>query len=140
MKIDGFKEALELLKNLDTESRKRIMLDMAKQDPALVEALKSHLISFNDLMALTPMMMRDLMNEVDPYTLGVALRTEDPSIAEKLKTMMSKNNAADLDEGKNEGLKPLSEVQKTQSEVLDKINQLADQGKIVLKGDGEELV
>ncbi len=138
MKLNGFKEALELLKNLDTESRNRIMLDMAKKDPALVAALKSKLISFEDLKNLTPAMMKDLLSTVDPYTLGVALRTEDNEIAEKLKTMMSKNNAQDLDDGKNQGLKSLTEVQKIQNEVLDKINKLVDQGKIIIKNDDSD--
>jgi flagellar motor switch protein FliG len=140
MKIDGFKEALELLKNLDTESRQRIMMDMAKQNPELVEQLKSHLVSFDDLIYMTASMMRDLLAVVDPLTLGISLRTEDPKIAIKLKSLMSKNNADELEEGMSQGLKPLSEVQKIQSEVMDKINTLVSQGKIVLSADGEEYV
>jgi flagellar motor switch protein FliG len=137
VKVDGFKEALEMLKGLDTKTRSRILEDMAIKDPELVEALRSQLINLKDLVNLTPLMMRDLLSAIDPYTLGIALRTEDDSIAAKLITMMSKNMASELEEGRSEGLKPLSEVQKVQAEVLDKINSLAEQGKLVLKDDDE---
>jgi flagellar motor switch protein FliG len=52
-KIDGFKQAIQMLQGLDLASQQSLLAELARRDPEMAIKLKQNLITFDDLEFLT---------------------------------------------------------------------------------------
>lgn len=136
-RIDGFKAAVEMLQGLNLSEQQALIAEMARKDPEMAVKLKAAIITFDDLIKLTPAMMSDFLKVVKPETLGLALRGASIELQNHLTKMVSRNIKEDIDfvlKGKPQAL---SEVMKAQDEIMLKVRELIDQGKVVLSGNDE---
>lgn len=137
-RIDGFKAAVELLQELDGAAQQELLADIARQDPERAIQLKSALTTFDDLQYITAAMMSKLWPETHVQDWGLALRGSSIEVKNKVLSMMSKNNRADLEELLNGKPKALSEVMEAQKRIMDVVLELKAKGEIVLSKSKSE--
>ena len=62
----GMKAAIELLSSLNPTEQKKLLSKIAESEPKMAAKLRELMFSFNDLVYLTPTMLRDLLKSVSP--------------------------------------------------------------------------
>ena len=135
----GVKEAAKMLMGLGGEARKNLLEEIQKRDPKMAEQLKSNLVSIEDIQFLTPGMLVALLREVDMELFGVALRTVDQDIVDKILNQLSTNMRLEINEGRKGKPMPVSKVEEAQEKVLEILKKKIEQGHIVIDKD-EKLV
>jgi flagellar motor switch protein FliG len=134
-KIDGFKQAIEMLQGLDLATQQTVLSDIARKDPELAIKLKQNMVTFDDLQYLTMAMMKRLLQDIDLDTLGLALRGANKETVNHLLGMFSTNMKRDIEDVLKGRPRPLSEVMDAQKKIMDVVLKLRDKGEIVLSKD-----
>ena len=117
-KIDGLKQAAEMLQHLDLEAQQRLLADIARQDPELSIKLKQSLVTFDDLQFLTTAMMKTLLQHISLDDLGLALRGSSKEVSDHLLSMFSKNMRLDIEDVLKGKPRPLSDVMEAQKRIM----------------------
>jgi len=141
--IGGVEPIADMLNLMDKASEKNIMTRVEEKDPELAEEIRKLMFVFEDLIFVDDKGIQALLKEVDQQQLVIALKTAPEEIKAKLFKNMS-NRAATLLQEDLEALGPtkLSDVEKSQSEVVKKCKDLEAAGKaFIARGkDGDALV
>lgn len=141
--LGGVEPIADMLNLMDKNSEKNIMSRVEEKDPELAEEIRKLMFVFEDLVHVDDRGIQSLLKEVDNQKLVVALKTANDEIKAKLFKNMS-NRAATLLMEDLEALGPtkLSDVEKAQSEIVQKCKDLEAQGKAFISrgGDGDALV
>lgn len=137
-RIDGFKEAVEMLQGLDLASQQSLIAQIARKDPEMAIKLKQNLCTFDDLQFLTTSMMRRLLQEISLDTLGLAMRGANKELVEHLLAMFSNNMKNDVEDILKGKPRPLSEVLDAQKKIMEVVLRLRDKGEIILSKDKSE--
>lgn len=138
IKIDGFKQAIEMLQGLDLASQQTLLADIARKDPEMAIKLKQSLVTFDDLQYLTVSMMKRLLQDIDLDVLGLALRGANKETADHLLNMFSTNMKRDIEDILKGKPRALSEVLEAQKKIMDVVLRLRDKGEIILSKDKSE--
>lgn len=136
----GVKEAAKMLQGLGPGAARALLDDIRKKDPKMAEQLEANLISMEDLQYLTPSMLVGLLRDVNLETFGLALRTLEKEIVDKLMGMVSTGIRLDIEDGLKGKPRRVSEVNEAQAKVLEVLKEKIDKGHIVINPDGDELV
>lgn len=137
-KIDGFKQAIEMLQGLDLAAQQSLIADIARKDPEMAIKLKQNLITFDDLQYLTVAMMKRLLQDIDLDVLGLALRGANKNLSEHLLNMFSTNMRRDVEDILKGKPRPLNDVLEAQKKIMDVVIRLRDNGEIILSKDKSE--
>lgn len=141
--LGGVEPIADMLNLMDKNSEKNIMSRVEEKDPELAEEIKKLMFVFEDLVYVDDRGLQALLKEVDQQKLVVALKTGPEEVKAKLFKNMS-NRASTLLMEDLEALGPtkLSDVEKAQSEIVQKCKDLEQQGKAFISrgGDGDALV
>ena len=137
-KIDGLKQAIEMLQGLDLASQQSLIAEIARKDPEMAIKLKQNLVTFDDLQFLTVSMMKRLLQDIDLNILGLALRGANKETVNHLLSMFSTNMKNDVEDILNGKPRPLSEVMEAQKKIMDVVHRLRDKGEIILSKDKSE--
>ena len=137
-KIDGLKQAVEMLQGLDLAAQQAVIADIARKDPEMAIKLKKNLVTFDDLQYLTVSMMKRLLQDVSIDTLGLALRGCSREVSDHLLEMFSTGMKRDIDDILKGKPRPLSEVLEAQSKIMEVVMKLREKGEIVLSKDKSE--
>lgn len=141
--LGGVEPIADMLNLMDKNSEKNIMSRVEEKDPELAEEIRKLMFVFEDLVFVDDKGIQTLLKEVDNQKLVIALKTSPEEVKEKLFRNMS-NRAAGLLMEDLEALGPtkLSDVEKAQSEIVQKCKELESQGKVFISrgGDGDTLV
>ena len=137
-KIDGFKQAIEMLQGLDLAAQQTLIAEIARRDPEMAIKLKQNLVTFDDLQYLTVTMMKRLLQDIKIDDLGLALRGANKETAEHLLGMFSTNMKRDIEDYLKGKPRPLSEVMEAQKRIMDVVLKLRDRGEIILSKDKSE--
>jgi flagellar motor switch protein FliG len=137
-KIDGIKQAVEMLQGLDLAAQQDILADIARRDPEMAIKLKKKLVTFDDLQYLTVSMMKRLLQDVSLDDLGLALRGCSKEVSSHLLNMFSTGMKRDIDEILKGKPRPLSEVMQAQRKIMDVVMKLREKGEIVLSKEKSE--
>jgi flagellar motor switch protein FliG len=137
-KIDGIKQAIEMLQGLDLAAQQSVLADIARQDPEMAIKLKSNLVTFDDLQYLTVSMMKRLLQDVTVDDLGLALRGSSKEVSDHILGMFSTGMKRDIDDVLKGRPRPLSEVMDAQRKIMDVVLKLKEKGEIVLSKDKSE--
>lgn len=137
-KIDGLKQAVEMLQGLDLSAQQTIIAEIARRDPEMAIKLKQNLVTFDDLQYLTVTMMKRLLQDIDLDVLGLALRGANKDLSEHLLNMFSKNMRRDVEDILKGKPRPLSEVLDAQNKIMDVVHRLREKGEIVLSKEKSE--
>jgi flagellar motor switch protein FliG len=141
--LGGVEPIADMLNLMDKNSEKNIMARVDEKDPELAEEIRKLMFVFEDLVFVDDKGIQALLKEVDNQKLVIALKTAPEEIKGKLFRNMS-NRAATLLQEDLDALGPtkLSDVEKAQSEIVQKCKELEAQGKVFISrgGDGDALV
>lgn len=141
--LGGVEPIADMLNLMDKNSEKNIMSRVEEKDPELAEEIRKLMFVFEDLVYVDDRGIQALLKEVDQQKLVVALKTGPEEVKAKLFKNMS-NRAATLLMEDLDALGPtkLSDVEKAQSEIVQKCKELEQQGKAFISrgGDGDALV
>lgn len=137
-KIDGLKQAAEMLQHLDLEAQQRLLADIARQDPELSIKLKQSLVTFDDLQFLTTTMMKTLLQHISLDDLGLALRGSSKEVSEHLLSMFSKNMRLDIEDVLKGKPRPLTDVMEAQKRIMAVVIKLVESGEIILSKNKSE--
>lgn len=138
IKIDGLKQAIEMLQGLDLAAQQSLIAEIARKDPEMAIKLKQNLVTFDDLKYLTVAMMKRLLQDIDLDVLGLALRGANKEVTDHLLNMFSTNMKRDVEDYLKGKPRPLSEVLEAQKKIMDVVIRLRDKGEIVLSKDKSE--
>lgn len=139
-RIDGFKQAIEMLQGLDLAQQQSLLADIARKDPELAVRLKQSLVTFDDLQYLTVSMMKRLLQDIDTDTLGLALRGANKELTEHLLNMFSTNMRRDIEDILKGKPRPLSDVLEAQKKIMDVVLKLKEKGELVLSKEKDRYV
>jgi len=134
----GLKEALNLLRGLDLAARERILIQMAKTDPELVEVLRHQFITFEDFKYLTPLMLHELIKTATPERVGTALRLAPREIQNFVLQNVTAGMRTTLQEILQGPPLPVTQVQEAYQKLMDITEQMAKEGKIIIDPSGQE--
>jgi flagellar motor switch protein FliG len=137
-KIDGFKQAVEMLQGLDLAAQQSLIADIARKDPELAIRLKQNMVTFDDLQFLTVAMLKTLLQHVDIETLGLALRGASKELTDHLLGMFSSGMKRDIEDVLRGRPRPLQEVLDAQRKIMDVVLKLRESGQIILSKDKSE--
>lgn len=137
-KIDGIKQAIEMLQGLDLSAQQSVLADIARQDPEMAIKLKANLVTFDDLQYLTTSMMKRLLQDITIDDLGLALRGSSREVTTHIQSMFSKGMNRDIDDVLKGRPRPLSDVMDAQKKIMDVVLKLIDKGEIILSKDKSE--
>lgn len=137
-KIDGFKQAIEMLQGLDLAAQQSLIAEIARKDPEMAIKLKQSLVTFDDLQYITVSMMKRLLQDIDLDVLGLALRGANKETVNHLLGMFSTNMKRDIEDILKGKPRPLSEVMEAQKKIMDVVLRLRDKGEIILSKDKSE--
>lgn len=140
-KIDGFKQAIEMLQGLNLDQQQSVLADIARKDPEMAVRLKQNLVTFDDLRYLTVSMMKRLLQDISLDDLGLALRGASKELTEHLMEMFSSGMKRDINDVLMGKPRPLTDVMEAQKKIMDVVMKLREKGEIVLsKEKSEKLV
>jgi flagellar motor switch protein FliG len=137
-KIDGLKQAVEMLQGLDLAAQQSVLADIARRNPEMAVKLKQNLVTFDDLQYLTIAMMKRLLQDVSLDDLGLALRGCSKEVSNHLLSMFSTGMKRDIDDILKGKPRPLNEVMEAQRRIMDVVLRLREKGEIVLSKDKSE--
>lgn len=141
--LGGVEPIADMLNLMDKNSEKNIMGRVEEKDPELAEEIRKLMFVFEDLVYVDDKGIQSLLKEVDQQKLVTALKTAPEEIRAKLFKNMS-NRAATLLQEDLDAMGPtkLSDVEKSQAEIVQKCKELEAQGKAFISrgGDGDALV
>jgi flagellar motor switch protein FliG len=128
----GVKEAAKMLMGLGTEAQKKLLEEIRLRDPKMAEQLESNLVSIEDIQYLTSGMLVSLLREINLERFGLALRTVNPVIVDKLMQQLSTGLRLDIEDGLKGKPRAVSEIQAAQAEVVQLLQTKIQQGHIVI--------
>lgn len=138
----GFKAVADLLNRLNAEESKKILETIEDGQPELALAIRNLMFTFEDLIAVPPATIREIVSGVDKRQLALALRgAKDDLRAQIFKAMSSR--AVEMLKEDMEVLGPVRsrEVAAAQQEILSLARRLEAEGKVILKLEsGDEML
>lgn len=132
--INGFEQALVLLRGLDDAGRERILAGILAQDPALAARLRSELVSFADLIGLEMRELQELVRAAPERTMCLALRGAPQPMLDRLKTSLPARHWDLLQEMiRTLGPRSLAQIEQARAEVLRIAQELESQGRLLIR-------
>ncbi len=139
--VGGTKAVADIMGRLDKAMEGSIMGKLSEKNADLAEAIRSLMFVFDDLVKVDDRGIQELMKEVSKEELPVALRGAGQEVRDKfLKNMSSRAAETFLEDMEARGPVKISEVEKAQQNILKLCRKLETEGRIVIAGEGEELV
>ena len=142
-KLGGVEPIADVLNLMDKNYERNIISKVEEKDPELADEIRKLMFVFEDLIYVDDRGIQALLKEVDQQKLVVALKTAPQEVKAKLFKNMSTRAASLLNEDlESLGPTKLSEVERAQSEIVQKCKDLEAAGKAFIQrgGDGEQLV
>ena len=138
----GFKAVADLLNRLNAEESKKILETIEEGQPELALSIRNLMFTFEDLVTVPPITIREIVSGVDKRQLALALRgAKDELRAQIFKSMSTR--AVEMLKEDMEVLGPVRsrEVAQAQQEILNLARRLEAEGKVVLKMEtGDEML
>jgi flagellar motor switch protein FliG len=136
-KVGGVEKVVEVFGHLDRSREKQILDSLDVLNPPLAEIIRKHLFTFEDIFTLDERSIQMIMREVSTETLTLSLKTCTDELKEKIFRNIS-SRAAELIKEDLEVMGPvrLSDVEKSQSEIVKVASKLEEEGTIVIAGRG----
>ena len=138
----GVRAVAEMLNRLDSSSSHEILDDIQQQDANLVETIRHLMFTFEDLLLIDPMGLKEVLAKVDRKILTVALKGTSEQLRNQVLSCMSQRGADMLREDMDAlGPIKIKEVQGAQQQIIAIVRKLEADGVLSLKGTvGEQYV
>ncbi|MFN0085845.1 MAG: flagellar motor switch protein FliG [Blastocatellia bacterium] len=136
--VGGIRSVAELCNRLDREVSRKLLEEIEGVQPDLALEIRNRMLTFDDLLLLDDIGIRELLQRVDKKVLTLALKGTAPELQNRIYSNMS-SRAVDLMKEELEfmGQVKLKDVTGAQREIIDVLRELDEQGVISIAG-GEE--
>ncbi|MBB6147220.1 flagellar motor switch protein FliG [Silvibacterium bohemicum] len=130
----GFKAVADLLNRLEAEQAKKVLEQIEDDNPEMALKVRNLMFTFDDLVTIPAVSMREIVSAVDKRQLALALRGSAEDLRAHFFRAMS-SRAVDMLKDDMEVLGPVRtrEVQAAKQEILNLARQLEAEGKVILK-------
>jgi flagellar motor switch protein FliG len=135
----GFKGAADMLNQLEPIASKAILESIEKDDPKMALGIRNLMFTFEDLLGVPELGIRELLGQLDKKILALALR----GAGEELKNMIFKSMSSRAVEMLKEDMEILGavrskDVNNAQREIVEVARRLEAEGKLVLSAEAQE--
>lgn len=136
--VGGVRPVAEICNRLERDIAQKMLEEIEAGNPDLALAIRNLMMTFDDLLLLDDMGIRELLQRIDKKVLALALK----GTAEELQNRFFKNMSSRAVEMMKEemdfmGQVKLKDVTAAQREIVDIMRELDDQGVISLNGGGD---
>jgi len=135
----GFKGVADLLNRMDPASGKVILELIERDDAKLAMGIRNLMFTFDDLLAVPEVGIRELLAQLDKKTLAQALKGASAQLRDHMFKSMS-SRAVEMLKEDMEALGPVRsrDVTRAQQECVAVARKLESQGKMQLKQESED--
>jgi flagellar motor switch protein FliG len=135
----GFKGAADLLNQLEPLSSKGILETIEKNDPKMALGIRNLMFTFEDLLGVPELGIREILGQLDKKVLALALR----GASDELKNLIFKSMSSRAVEMLKEDMEVLGavrskDVTQAQREIVEMARKLEAEGKLVLSAESQE--
>jgi flagellar motor switch protein FliG len=139
--IGGVKRAAEILNLIGGGNDGKILDDIAIEHTDVSQAIQDNMFTFDNLSAIDGRGIQAVLAEIPADVLLLALKGADKKMQAHFLDNMSKRQALILkDDLENSGPVKLSEVEGAQRQIIMTVRRLANEGKVMMPGGGEDMV
>ncbi len=135
----GFKSVADLVNRLDASSAKDILAAIESEDPKLAINIRNLMFTFDDLLSVPDVAIREWLGAMDKKTLALSLKGASADLKNHIFRAMS-SRAVEMLKEDMEALGPVraKEVAQAQQEAIAVIRRLESEGKVTLKTEGDD--
>ncbi len=132
----GPRSVAEILNRMDGAMSEEILGSLSEEQP-LVDAIRHFMFTFDDLLLIDAMAMKEVVAKVDRKLLVVALKGTSDQLKNQFLQCMSMRGAEMLREDMEAaGPVRIRDVEGAQQQILEVVRQLESEGVLSLKGGG----
>lgn len=135
--VGGIEKVVEILGRMIKGRDRAILAQMEENDPAMADAIRRRMFTFEDLLFIDDRAMQAVLREVNNDVLILALRSASDEVKEKIFGNISKRASEMLREDL-EAMGPvrIEDVERSQREIVNIALKLEEDGKIAIPGRG----
>lgn len=135
----GFQSVADIMNCIDTTVAQEILENIENEEPSLAISIRDLMFTFEDLLEVGESQIRELTGALDKKTLAIALKGTNEELRNHFFRTMS-SRAVEMLKEDVESLGPVrsKDVIKAQTEIVAVARKLEAEGKIVLKGEGND--
>jgi flagellar motor switch protein FliG len=139
--IGGVKRAAEILNLVGGGADGKILDDIAIEHTDISQAIQDNMFTFDDIIDIDGRGIQAVLAEIPADVLLLALKGADQKMQSHFLDNMSKRQALILKEDlENSGPVKLSDVESAQRQIITTVRRLANEGKLLMPGGGEDMV
>jgi len=132
----GPRSVAEILNRMDSTVSDEILTGI-KEDQTLVDAIRHYMFTFDDLLLIDSMAMKEVVAKIDRKLLVIALKGTSDQLKNHFLQCMSQRGAEMLREDMEAaGPVRIRDVEAAQQQILAVVQQLESEGVLSLKGGG----
>ena len=135
----GFKSVADVMNRLEGTIAKGILESIEQADAKLAINIRNLMFTFEDLLGVSDVHVREWLGAMDKKTLAVALKGASADLKDHIFHAMS-SRAVDMLKEDMEALGPVRarEVAQAQQEAVTLLRKLEAEGKVILKAEGDD--
>lgn len=141
-KLGGSRTVADILNQCDRSTEQKVLQGIEGMNSGVADSIRQLMFVFDDLVKVDDRGIQLILKEVTQEDLALALKSTSESLKEKMFKNMSQRASTILKEDmQNRGPVKVSDVEKSQQNIVKIARRLETEGKIILAGrGGEELV
>lgn len=137
--VGGMRSVAELFNRLDREVARKMLEEIENTTPELALAIRNMMVTFDDLLLVDDVGIREVLQRVDRKMLAMALKGTIPEMQERFFSNMSTKASEMLKEEMDFlGQVKVKEVTTAQREIVEVLRDLEEQGVVNLTGGSAE--
>ena len=135
----GFKSVADVMNRLESGVAKTILESLEQQDPNLAISIRNFMFTFEDLLGVADVAIREWLGAMDKKVLAMCLKGASTDLKDHIFRSMS-SRASEMLKEDIEALGPVrsKDVTQAQQEAVAVLRRLEAEGKVVLKADGDD--
>ena len=135
--VGGIDKVVDILGRMSKGKDRNILSHMEVNDPALAEAIRRKMFTFEELVYIDNRGLQMILREINNDALVLALKTAGEEVKAKIFSNIS-SRAAEMIQDDLEAMGPvrLSDVEVAQQEIIQAALRLEEEGKVVIPGRG----
>lgn len=141
-KLGGNRTVADILNQCDRSTEQKVLQGIEGLNSSIADSIRQLMFVFDDLVKVDDRGIQLILKEVSQEDLALALKSTSESLRDKIFKNMSQRASTILKEDmQNRGPVKVSDVEKSQQNIVKIARRLENEGKIILAGrGGEELV
>lgn len=134
----GVKAAAQMLAGLKGAERERLLKIIADKNPEMAQTLRENLVSFEDLIHITPKMLVDFLRQVKVDELALAMRLASPELKSHLLKMLPSGIKKQIEDVLLGPPQLVSKAEEAKDKVMETVRTMCDSGELVLRAGGSD--